>query len=81
MEYHGLQMLISSLDAPLVAPGERSLLNFTNDQPDMAKGIHFCLYNNLWGTNFPMWSEEDCKFRFRLYFKRKNLAEVTQHLE
>ena len=55
---------ISALDSPLVAPGQRSLLEFNNNQPDMREGVHFCLYNNLWGTNFPMWFEEDCRFRF-----------------
>ena len=33
-------------------------------QPDLSKGMHFCLLDNLWGTNFPMWFEEDCRFRF-----------------
>lgn len=59
---------ICSLDAPLVAPGKPSLLNFTNDQPDLSCGISFNLYNNIWGTNFPMWFEEDCSFRFALSF-------------
>jgi hypothetical protein len=59
---------IDSLDAPLVAPGEPSLLDFNNQQPDLTKGMHFNLYNNLWGTNFPMWFEDDCRFRFRLIF-------------
>lgn len=59
---------IHSLDAPLVAPGVPSLLNFNNDLPDLHKGVHYNLYNNLWGTNFPMWFEEDCRFRFKLDF-------------
>ncbi|MBA3072876.1 MAG: DUF5054 domain-containing protein [Anaerolineae bacterium] len=58
------KMDISPLDSPLVAPGIPSPLNFNNDQPDMQQGMHFCLLNNLWGTNFPMWFEEDCRFRF-----------------
>lgn len=62
---------IESLDAPLVAPGEPSLLNFTNDQPDLSKGVHFNLHNNLWGTNFPMWFEDDCRFRFRIRIEAK----------
>ena len=32
----------------------------------MRGGVHFCLLNNLWGTNFPMWFEEDCRFRFKI---------------
>lgn len=61
-------LYISALDSPLVAPGQRSLLNFNNEQPDMRGGVHYCLLNNLWGTNFPMWFEEDCRFRFELKF-------------
>ena len=59
---------IYPLDSPLVAPGEPSLLDFNNHQPDLHKGMHFCLLNNVWGTNFPMWFEEDCRFRFILAF-------------
>ncbi|HQF68408.1 MAG TPA: DUF5054 domain-containing protein [Anaerolineaceae bacterium] len=60
----GSELRISALDSPLVALGARSLLDFNNDQPDTRQGAHFCLFNNLWGTNFPMWFEEDCRFRF-----------------
>ncbi len=58
------KIAISPLDSALVAPGEPSLLDFNNHQPDLSKGMHFCLLDNLWGTNFPMWFEEDCRFRF-----------------
>ncbi|MCA0453743.1 MAG: DUF5054 domain-containing protein [Chloroflexi bacterium] len=59
---------IETLDAPLVAPGEPSLLDFNNRQPVLKNGMHFNLYNNVWGTNFPMWYGEDSRFRFRLRF-------------
>jgi len=62
------QLSIFPLDAPLVAPGQPSLLDFNNRQPDLEKGMHFCLWNNIWGTNFPMWFEEDCHFRFEIKF-------------
>jgi hypothetical protein len=62
----GANLRIAALDSPLVAPGQRSLLDFSNIQPDMRGGVHFCLLNNLWGTNFPMWFEEDCRFRFEI---------------
>jgi hypothetical protein len=62
------QITLESLDAPLVAPGERSLLNFSQRQPDLRpgerRGLHFNLFNNIWGTNHPMWYDEDAKFRF-----------------
>ena len=60
---------LDSLDAPLVAPGLPSLLNFTNLQPALKHGMHFLLYDNLWGTNFPMWYDENARFRFTLSLK------------
>jgi len=59
---------LESLDAPLVAPGKRSLLNFNQRQIDPSQGMHFNLLNNIWGTNHPMWYDEDAKFRFVLRF-------------
>lgn len=65
-DQHSLEL--TTLDAPLVAPGQPSLLNFHNQPPDMSGGIHVNLYNNVWGTNFPMWCEDDALFRFTLRF-------------
>lgn len=61
-------LVVETIDAPLVAPGEPSLLDFNDGQPPLEKGIHFNLYNNVWGTNFPMWFGEDARFRFTLQF-------------
>lgn len=46
----GNQMNITSLDCPLVAPGDvHHLLNFDGDsQPNCENGMHFNLFNNLW---------------------------------
>lgn len=60
------QCSIESPDAPLVAVGERNLLNFDNHLPDVKEGVHFCLHNNVWGTNFVMWFDQDMKYRFTL---------------
>ena len=57
---------IESLDAPLVAPGTPRLTHFDNMQPQLEHGMHFNLYNNIWGTNFPTWYEDDAVFRFQL---------------
>ncbi|MHB1319906.1 MAG: DUF5054 domain-containing protein, partial [Anaerolineae bacterium] len=59
---------LESLDAPLVAPGEPRLLHADDVQPQLEHGMHVLLYDNLWGTNFPMWFEEDAAFRFVLRF-------------
>ena len=60
----GGQFSLDTLDAPLVAPGAPSLLRWTNEQPALDKGMSVNLYNNVWGTNFPQWYDEDAAFRF-----------------
>ncbi len=60
------KILLRSLDAPLMAPGIPPLMEFTDALPDLRQGPHFNLFNNLWGTNFPMWFEGDLKFRFNI---------------
>jgi hypothetical protein len=55
---------LETLDAPLVSPGQRGLLVFDNQLPEMREGIHVNLYNNLWGTAFPQWYGDDMRFRF-----------------
>lgn len=59
-------LAINSLDAPLLALGVRSPIYFSNEQPDIRNGIHFCLFNNGWGTNYIQWFGEDMRFRFSL---------------
>ena len=55
---------VDTLDAPVVALGERTPLLFSNDQPDLSKGIHSSLFNNAWGTNYVMWYGEDISARY-----------------
>ncbi len=57
---------IRTLDAPVVAIGERSPLNFSLEQPKVTGGVHFSLFNNAWGTNYPQWSGGDWTYRFVL---------------
>jgi len=65
---HDKTIKITSFDAPLMASGKPSLLDFTDSRPDMTGGVHFNLYNNIWGTNFPMWFSDGCRFKFELQF-------------
>lgn len=53
---------IESLDAVLVAPFGRRLLDY--DLHPERQDMYFNLYNNIWNTNFPMWYSEDSRFRF-----------------
>ncbi|HEX6466398.1 MAG TPA: DUF5054 domain-containing protein, partial [Terriglobales bacterium] len=58
--------MVETIDAPLVALGEKSPLNFSRSQPDLAGGIHCNLFNNAWGTNYIMWFDQNMRFRFVL---------------
>ena len=57
---------IRTLDAALVAPYGRRLLQYQTDTSDLTEDMYFNLYNNIWNTNFPMWYEDDAVFRFTL---------------
>ena len=62
----GHSFAVDTLDAPVVALGNRNPLGFTTAQPDLGAGIHSCLFNNAWGTNYIMWYGEDMRFRYTL---------------
>lgn len=57
---------LETLDAPLIAFGEKSPLNFSRSKPNLEAGIHCNLFNNAWGTNYVQWFGEDMRFRFTL---------------
>ncbi|MFC7055093.1 DUF5054 domain-containing protein [Enterococcus alcedinis] len=60
---------IQSETAPLISMGRRGLLKFDQEQPSLNEGIFINLYNNVWGTNFPDWFEDDMTFRFSANFE------------
>ena len=57
---------LEPLDSPLAALGTPALLRFNNRPPTPAKGIWSNLHNNVWGTNFPLWYDDNGRSRFRL---------------
>jgi hypothetical protein len=59
-------LFVDTIDAPVVALGERSPLNFSQEEADLSQGVHCNLFNNAWGTNYIQWFGEDCRLRFRL---------------
>jgi len=59
-------LAIESLDAPVVALGEKSPIGYSIEQPEIGKGIHFSLFNNAWGTNYIQWFGENMRLRFVL---------------
>jgi hypothetical protein len=68
LRYKGAEgaLRIESLDAPVVALGEKVPVHFSRNQPDLTKGFHFSLFNNGWGTNYIQWFGEDMRFRFKV---------------
>ena len=62
----GRHLQIVPLDSPLAGPAEVPFLPFYRGDITMQQGIRFCLHNNKWGTNFPMWCEGNFAFRFHL---------------
>ncbi len=64
------ELSITSLDAAVVAPGKPHLVDYPNEIPSPDEGFWFNLYNNTWGTNFPMWYSEDARFRFSIKINR-----------
>ena len=54
---------IHLLDAGLIAPASADFMPFRTEIPDYSAGIRVNLYNNKWGTNFPMWWEGTVEFR------------------
>lgn len=60
----GRQMLTATLlDSALVAPAAAPFIPFQPEPPDFSGGLRINLYNNKWGTNFPMWWEGTFKTR------------------
>ncbi len=57
---------LATLDAPVVAFGDRSPLNFSLNPPDVKTGAHINLFNNAWGTNYIQWCGGDWSYRFIL---------------
>ena len=62
-------LCLRPLDAALVAIGAPKLLHFDDAIPNPDDGFHVNLHNNVWGTNFTMWFDDDLRFRFVLHLE------------
>ncbi|HKL73516.1 MAG TPA: DUF5054 domain-containing protein [Clostridia bacterium] len=59
------QLKITNVHSPLVSIGLGKILQFDNIVEDVNKcGVSFNLHNNIWGTNFPLWYEDNAYFKF-----------------
>lgn len=55
---------VELIDSALVSVGKKNVYNFETGEPDVDSGVFFNIFNNQWGTNFPMWNEGDGRIRF-----------------
>lgn len=60
---------VFTYDTGLIAVEKPSVYGFHNKLPDTANGVWVNLFNNQWGTNFPMWNEGGARFRFTVVFE------------
>ncbi len=59
-------LIATPLDSALAAPAAAPFIPYQPDVPVYDEGLRFNLYNNKWGTNFPMWWEGTAVFRMVL---------------
>lgn len=52
--------------SPLVAMGCGKILKFDNQYESIDNGISYNLYNNVWGTNFPLWYSDNAYFKYSI---------------
>ena len=57
---------VSNNPSPLVSVGKGKILEFDNVFEKLSSGLSYVLYNNVWGTNFPLWYEENAHFEFEI---------------
>lgn len=66
-ECDDVQFQIENKHSPLVSIGQGKILEFDNKIESICEqGISFNLHNNIWGTNFPLWYEDNAYFAFIL---------------
>jgi hypothetical protein len=61
--------LLEPLDTPLAAMGSPELIDFS--RPGRFDRLYLALFNNLWGTNFKMWYEENILCRVLITYERR----------
>lgn len=52
--------------SPLMIPGYCNLVRFSNEFPSLDDGISYVLHDSIWGTNFPLWYEDNAYFEFTI---------------
>lgn len=57
--------------SPLISIGRGKILEYDNKIESIEKdGISYVLYDNVWGTNFPLWYEDNACFEFGIRLEK-----------
>lgn len=60
----GKPYTIENFHAPIIGLGQIDVLHFDNQC--RGEGLSYLLHNNIWGTNFPLWYDENALFQFQI---------------
>lgn len=61
---------VKNLHSPLCVAGFCNLVRFSNEFPSIENdGLSFVLHDSIWGTNFPLWYEDNASFDFVIEVK------------
>lgn len=61
---------LCNCDSPIISVGQGKILEYDNKIEDLGKdGVSYLLCNNVWGTNFPLWYEDNARFAFQIKVK------------
>ncbi len=65
LKTNGGEYFFKNRHAPLLSPGRGKILQYDNNVESIAdNGITYILQDNVWGTNFPLWYNENAYFEF-----------------
>ena len=65
MKNSGGSFEIYNYHSPLISIGRGKILEFDNKFESIEKdGVSYLLCNNVWGTNFPLWYEDNARFDY-----------------
>lgn len=59
--------IFTNRHSPLLSPGKGKILHYDNKVESIEHdGITYILQDNVWGTNFPLWYEDNARFDFTI---------------
>lgn len=59
--------IFTNRHSPLLSPGKGKILHYDNKVENIEHdGITYILQDNVWGTNFPLWYEDNARFDFTI---------------